>query len=398
MKYCVIIPDGMADYKLEKLSGRTPLEAARTPNLDNISSNGLLGAVNTVPKKFKPGSDIACLSVLGYDPKVYYTGRAPLESASLGIELGEKDWAVRCNLITANDGKLEDFSAGHISDNEAQMIMSMLNESLASYSVRFYAGKSYRNIMVYNGDIELVADCTPPHDIIGKSITQNLPKGKGSEILIDLMRNSYHLLENHELNKVRVDLGENPANMIWLWGQGKRPSLIPFEQLYGISGAVITGVDLLRGLATYIGWNIIEVPGATAYFDTDYDAKARYAIEAMETHDLVLIHIEAPDEAGHEGNIHEKILAIENIDKKIIGPVLDALKKYNEFRILVLPDHYTPISKRTHTSEPVPFAIYGTGCENKSNLAFSEANAEQTGLRVKKGYQLMSHFIEGNIS
>ncbi len=388
----------MADYKLEKLSGRTPLEAARTPNLDNISSNGILGVVNTVPKNFKPGSDIACLSVLGYDPKVYYTGRAPLESAGLGIELGENDWAVRCNLITANDGILEDFSAGHISDNEAKLIISMLNERLASYSVRFYAGKSYRNIMVYNGDIVLKADCTPPHDIIGKSITQNLPKGKGSEILIDLMRNSYHLLENHELNKVRVDLGENPANMIWLWGQGKRPSLVPFEQLYGISGAVITGVDLLKGLAAYIGWNIIEVPGATAYLDTDYDAKARYAIEAMETHDLVLIHIEAPDEAGHEGNIHEKIRAIENIDKKIIGPVFDALSKYNDFRILILPDHYTPISKKTHTSEPVPFTIYGSVSGNKSKLSFSESNAEQTGVRVKKGYKLMSQFIEGDLS
>jgi 2,3-bisphosphoglycerate-independent phosphoglycerate mutase len=397
MKYCVIIPDGMADYKLEKLSGRTPLEAARTPNLDNISSNGILGVVNTVPKNFKPGSDIACLSVLGYDPKVYYTGRAPLESASLGIELGEKDWAVRCNLITAIDGILEDFSAGHISDNEAELIMSILNEQLAGGSVRFYAGKSYRNIMVYNGDIAIEADCTPPHDIIGKSITQNLPKGKGSEILIDLMRSSYHLLENHELNKVRIDLGDNPANMIWLWGQGKRPSLVPFEQLYGISGAVITGVDLLRGLATYIGWNIIEVPGATAYLDTDYDAKAQYAIEAMETHDLVLIHVEAPDEAGHEGNIHEKIRAIENIDKKIIGPVLSALKKYNEFRILILPDHYTPISKRTHTSDPVPFTIYGAVSGNISKLSFSESNAEQTGLRVKKGYKLMSHFIEGKI-
>ncbi|MFV1976869.1 MAG: cofactor-independent phosphoglycerate mutase [Candidatus Scalindua sp.] len=397
MKYCVIIPDGMADYKLEKLSGRTPLEAARTPNLDNISSNGILGVVNTVPKNFKPGSDIACLSVLGYDPKVYYTGRAPLESASLGIELGENDWAVRCNLITANDGILEDFSAGHISDNEAELIMSILNEQLAGGSVKFYAGKSYRNIMVYNGDIAIEADCTPPHDIIGKSITQNLPKGKGSEILIDLMRSSYHLLEDHELNKVRVDLGDNPANMIWLWGQGKRPSLVPFEQLYGISGAVITGVDLLRGLATYIGWNIIEVPGATAYLDTDYDAKARYAIEAIETHDLVLIHIEAPDEAGHAGDIHEKIRAIENIDKKIIGPVLGALKKYNEFRILILPDHYTPISKRTHTSDPVPFTIYGNVSGSISKLSFSESNAEQTGLRVKKGYKLMSHFIEGKI-
>jgi len=397
MKFCVIIPDGMADYKLEKLSGRTPLEAARTPNMDNISSNGILGLVNTVPKKFKPGSDVACLSVLGYNPEDCYTGRAPLESVSHGIELGENDLAVRCNLITANDGILEDFSAGHISDKEAKLIMSILNEKFAGKNVKFYAGKSYRNIMVYSGDVPIEADCTPPHDIIGKSITKNLPKGKGSEILFDLMRDSYHLLENHEVNKVRVDLGENPANMIWLWGQGKRPSLTPFEELYGISGAVITGVDLLKGLATYIGWNIIEVPGATAYLDTDYDAKSQYAIEAIETHDLVLIHIEAPDEAGHEGNTREKILAIENIDKKIVGPVLDALKKYDDFRILILPDHYTPISKRTHTSDPVPFTIYGTGTGNKSNLAFSESNAEQTGLRVKKGYQLMSHFIEGNI-
>jgi len=386
----------MADYKLEKLSGRTPLEVARTPNMDNISSNGIMGVANTVPKNFKPGSDVACLSVLGYNPAEYYTGRAPLESASLGIELGENDWAVRCNLITANEGILEDFSAGHVSDEEAKLIMSILNERFADKDVKFYAGKSYRNIMVYSGDVTLEADCTPPHDIIGKPIIKNLPKGNGSEILFELMRDSFHLLENHEVNKVRLDLGENPANMIWLWGQGKRPSLTPFKELYGISGAVITGVDLLRGLATYIGWNIIEVPGATAYLDTDYDAKAKYAIEALETHDMVLVHIEAPDEAGHEGNTHEKIRAIENIDRKIVGPVLEALEKYDDFRILVLPDHYTSISKRTHTSDPVPFAIYGTGCDNKSNLEFTESNAGETGLKVKQGYQLMSQFIKGN--
>ena len=386
----------MADYKLEKLSGRTPLEVARTPNMDNISSNGIMGVANTVPKNFKPGSDVACLSVLGYNPAEYYTGRAPLESASLGIELGENDWAVRCNLITANEGILEDFSAGHVSDEEAKLIMSMLNDKFADKNVKFYAGKSYRNIMVYSGDVTLEADCTPPHDIIGKPITKNLPKGSGSEILFELMRDSFHLLENHEVNKVRLDLGENPANMIWLWGQGKRPSLTPFKELYGISGAVITGVDLLRGLATYIGWNIIEVPGATAYLDTDYDAKAKYAIEALETHDMVLVHIEAPDEAGHEGNTHEKIRAIENIDRKIVGPVLEALEKYDDFRILVLPDHYTSIIKRTHTSDPVPFAIYGTGCDNKSNLEFTESNAGETGLKVKQGYQLMSQFIKGN--
>ena len=274
--------------------------------------------------------------------------------------------------------------------------MSMLNDKFADKNVKFYAGKSYRNIMVYSGDVTLEADCTPPHDIIGKPITKNLPTGNGSEILFELMRDSFHLLENHEVNKVRLDLGENPANMIWLWGQGKRPSLTPFKELYGISGAVITGVDLLRGLATYIGWNIIEVPGATAYLDTDYDAKAKYAIEALETHDMVLVHIEAPDEAGHEGNTHEKIRAIENIDRKIVGPVLEALEKYDDFRILVLPDHYTSIIKRTHTSDPVPFAIYGTGCDNKSNLEFTESNAGETGLKVKQGYQLMSQFIKGN--
>ena len=398
MKFCVIIPDGMADYKLEKLSGRTPMEVARTPNMDNISSNGIMGVANTIPKNFKPGSDVACLSVMGYNPEDCYTGRAPLESVGLGIELGENDLAVRCNLITANEGILADFSAGHVSDKEAELIMSVLNDNFADKNVKFYAGTSYRNIMVYSGDVPIEADCTPPHDIIGKSITKNLPKGSGSKILFELMRDSFHLLENHEVNKVRLDLGENPANMIWLWGQGKRPSLTPFEKLFGISGAVITGVDLLRGLATYIGWNIIEVPGATAYLDTDYDAKAKYAIEALETHDLVLVHIEAPDEAGHEGNTHEKIRAIENIDKKIVGPVLEVLEKYDDFRILVLPDHYTPISKRTHTSDPVPFAMYGTGCDNKSNLEFSESNAEETGLKVKQGYQLMSQFIKGDAS
>jgi len=397
MKFCIIIPDGMADYKLEKLSNRTPLEAARTPNLDDITSNGTLGLVNTIPKGFSPGSDIACLSVLGYDPKVYYTGRAPLESASLGIELEENDTAVRCNLITVNDDMLVDFSAGHISDNEAKLIITILNEKLGRNNINFYAGKSYRNIMVYKGDTVIEANCTPPHDIIGKSIKQYLPKGKNGDVLIDLMRDSYHLLANHNLNKVRIDLGENPANMIWLWGQGKRPSMVPFKELYGLSGAVITGVDLLRGLATYINWNIIDVPGATAYFDTDYDAKAEYAIEAMKTHDLVLIHIEAPDEAGHEGNVHEKIRAIENIDKKIIGPVFDALKKYNEFRILILPDHYTPISKRTHTSEPVPFTVYGTDSSKKSKLSFTEPNAKQTGLRIKKGHKLMGNFLDGKI-
>ncbi|MFQ5713979.1 MAG: cofactor-independent phosphoglycerate mutase [Candidatus Scalinduaceae bacterium] len=397
MKFCIIIPDGMADYKLEKLGGKTPLEAARTPFLDSISYNGLLGLVNTVPKKFTPGSDIACLSVFGYDPKVYYTGRAPLEAASLGIELREEEFAVRCNLISVHNDILEDFSAGHISDNEARSIISTLNEKLGNDTIRFHAGKGYRNIMIYNGDGKIDAVCTPPHDIIGKSIERNLPKGKGREILIDLMKNSHEILENHDVNKVRLDLDENPANMIWLWGQGHRPVITPFKEMYGLSGAVITGVDLLKGIATYLGWNIINVPGATGYLDTNYKAKAQYAIEAIETHDMVLIHIEAPDEASHEGNIYEKIRAIENIDSKIIGPLYNALKKYDEFRMLILPDHYTSIQEKTHTSEPVPFATYGTDFGKKSKLSFTESNASRTRIKVKKGYKLMRYFIKGNI-
>lgn len=397
MKYCIIIPDGMADYKIEKLGGRTPVEAAKTPNLDNISFNSKLGLVNNTPKRFPPGSDIATLSVLGYDPKVYYTGRAPLEAVNLGIKLGEGDWAVRCNLVTVNNDILEDFSAGHISDEEAGLVISMLNKNLGNNTLKFYQGKSYRNIMIYKGDTELKASCIPPHDIIGKSVIQNLPKGKGSELLIDLMKQSYHLLEDLEVNKVRTDLGENPANMIWLWGQGLRPSLPTFKELYGLSGAVITAVDLLKGLAIYLDWGIIDVPGATGYFDTNYTAKAEYAIEALEKYEMVLIHIEAPDEAGHEGNIHEKIRAIENIDTKIIGPVFNALKKYGEFRLLILPDHYTPIQKKTHTPEPVPFTIYDTDSDEKCGLSFSESNAGQTGLKIKKGYKLMRHFINGNI-
>ncbi len=386
----------MADYPLEKLGGKTPLETAKTPFLDTISYNGSLGLVQTVPKKSAPGSDIACLSVLGYDPQVYYTGRAPLEAASLGIQLKDEEYAVRCNLVSVHGGILEDFSAGHISDNEAESIIATLNEKLGRDTITFHAGKSYRNVMIYNGDIKIDAVCIPPHDIIGKPIERNLPKGKGSEILIDLMQSSHEILENHDVNKVRLDLDENPANMIWLWGQGHRPSMPSFKEEYGLSGAVITGVDLLRGIATYLDWNIIKVPGATGYLDTNYKAKAQYAIEAIETHDMVLIHIEAPDEASHEGNIYEKIRAIENIDSKIVGPVYNALKKYNEFRILVLPDHYTSIQERTHTSDPVPFAVYGTDSVKKSKRSFTESNAKK-GTRIKKGYKLMRHFIKGDL-
>ncbi|MDR4499022.1 MAG: cofactor-independent phosphoglycerate mutase [Candidatus Scalindua sp.] len=397
MKYCIIIPDGMADYKLDELGGKTPLEAAQTPNLDNIAFHGLVGLVHTVPEVFPPGSDIACLSVLGYDPEEYYTGRAPIEAASLGINLNKHDWAVRCNLITRNDTILEDFCAGHISNKEASLIISTLNEKLGTDAIHFYAGKSYRNIMTYKGDIRIEAECTPPHDIIGKSIIPNLPRGEGGDVLIDLMMNSYEILLNHDVNKERISLGKNPANMIWLWGQGQQPTLPHFKDVYNLSGAVITGVDLLKGLGVYLDLEVIDVPGATGYLDTDYAAKATYAIEAFNTHDLVLIHIEAPDEAGHEGNIHEKIRAIENIDKKIVGPVYNALKKYDEFRILILPDHYTPVQKKTHTREPVPFVMYGTDSHVKSRRSFSESNSALANIKINRGNTLMRHFIDGDL-
>ncbi|GJQ58702.1 MAG: cofactor-independent phosphoglycerate mutase [Candidatus Scalindua sp. AMX11] len=398
MKYCIIIPDGMADYQIEKLGGKTPLEAAETPNFDTIASQGLTGLVHTVPEAFAPGSDIACLSVLGYDPSVYYTGRAPLEAASLGIKLRDEDWAIRCNLITRNSDILEDFCAGHITNKEAGDIISTLNEKLGNDTIQFHAGKSYRNILIYRGNRSIDADCTPPHDIIGQSIESNLPRGNGEELLIDLMMKSYEILSDHSVNRVRRGLNQKPANMIWLWGQGKRPTLPFFKEIYHLSGAVITGVDLLKGLGVILGWEIIDVPGATGYLDTDYDAKARYAIEAFNTHDLVLIHVEAPDEAGHEGNIGEKIRAIENIDSKIVGPLHTALKKFGNFRMLILPDHYTPIQERTHTREPVPFAMYGADFHEKSTLAFSESNAALTNLEIHKGHTLMRHFIEGTLS
>ncbi|MBU6391626.1 MAG: cofactor-independent phosphoglycerate mutase [Planctomycetota bacterium] len=396
MKYCIIIPDGMADYAVDKLSGRTPIETARTPNLDFIAQNGQLGIVRTIPSGFPAGSDVANLTIVGYNPKEYYSGRAPLEAASIGIRLNDSDWAFRCNLITANEDALEDFCAGHIKTDEAEVLIKLINEKLGNETILFYPGKSYRHIMVYKGTQEMDVKCFPPHDIIGKSIQKHLPKGNGSEILIDLMNRSRALLSNHDVNKVRIDLGENPANMIWLWGQGQHPKMPIFKERFNLTGAVITAVDLLKGIACYLGWDIIEVPGTTGYFDTNYTNKGQYAIQALETHDLVLVHIEAPDEAGHEGNVHEKVLAIEQVDSKIIGPILDARNKFRDLRILVLPDHYTPIAKRTHTAESVPFAAYGTGIEKGIGLPYNEANAHSSGLHIKEGHRLIEHLISGS--
>lgn len=398
MKYCIIIPDGMADYPIEKLSSRTPIETARTPYLDFLAQNGQLGTVRTIPSGFSPGSDVANLTIVGYDPNEYYSGRAPLEAASIGIKLSNNDWAFRCNLITANEDTLEDFCAGHIKTDEADILIRLLNERLGNDLIQFYTGKSYRHIMVYKGTQKMDAKCFPPHDIMGQSIQKHLPRGNGSEILIDLIERSRVLLSNHDVNKVRIDLEENPANMIWLWGQGHRPHMPTFKERFHLRGAVITAVDLIKGIACYLGWNIITVPGATGYFDTNYSNKGQYAIQALENYDIVQIHIESPDEAGHEGNVHEKVLAIEQIDSKIIGPILDAKDRFNGLRIMVLPDHYTPIVKRTHTPESVPFVVYGTGIEKGIGLPYTEANAHASGLHIKEGYRLIEHLISGTFS
>jgi 2,3-bisphosphoglycerate-independent phosphoglycerate mutase len=396
VKYCIIIPDGMADYPLEKLSGRTPVETARTPYLDFLAQNGQLGVVRTIPGGFSAGSDVANLTLLGYNPNDYYSGRAPLEAASIGIPLNNNDLAFRCNLITAYEDTLEDFCAGHIKTDEADVLVTLLNKKLGNDIIQFYTGKSYRHIMVYRGTQKMDVKCFPPHDIMGQSIQKHLPKGKGTEILVDIMERSRILLSSHDINKVRIDLEENPANMIWLWGQGYRPNMPTFKERFNLRGAVITAVDLIKGIAHYIGWDIINVPGATGYLDTNYSNKGQYAVQALENYDIVLVHIESPDEAGHEGNVHEKVSAIEQIDSKIIGPVLEVKDKFRDLRIMVLPDHYTPIVKRTHTSEAVPFVIYGNGIGKGVGLPYTEANAHASGLSIKEGHRLIEHLISGS--
>ncbi len=384
----------MADLPLDQLDGKTPVEAASTPNSDLVAQTGSMGIARTVPEGFEPGSDVATLCLLGYDPKEYYTGRAPLEAANLGLELGPDDWAFRCNLVTVKDDILEDFSAGHISNEEATSLIATLHAALADGVISFHSGKSYRNIMLYRRNDDMSAYCVPPHDIMGMPVPQNLPKGAGSDILVKIMEVSQTILSRHDVNLRRLSLKKAPANMVWLWGQGKRPSIPTFRDRYGVStGAVITAVDLLKGLGRYLGWDVIEVPGATGYLDTDYGAKGRYAKEALKDHDIVLVHVEAPDEAAHQGDVAEKIRAIENVDKYVLGPVLSELKRHGEYRLLYMPDHYTVIQKKTHSDKPVPFAICGTGIENSSSLAFSESNAATTGLSFNEGHKLMEYFL-----
>jgi len=392
VKYAIIIPDGAADLPLEELDGATPLAAAETPNIDWIAANGRCGTVRTVPRGMHPGSDVAILSVIGYDPKQYYTGRAPLEAAARDLKIGPDELVFRCNLVTIVDGIMEDYSAGHIASEQAASLIEELNRLLAGPNVRFYSGVGYRHLMTFKGECDVTT--TPPHDILGQRVQGRLPTGSGADMLRTLIDRSQAIFAEHEINAVRRDLGENPATSIWLWGQGKMPQLPSFAERFGLSAAAITAVDLVRGLAKLIGWSLIEVEGATGYIDTNYFGKGLAAVEAMDEYDLVCVHVEAPDEAGHNADPDAKVKAISQIDRHVVGPLLERLKgEGDQWRILVLPDHPTPCRVRTHTAEPVPFAIAGAGIESVVAEPFNEETAAASDLHVARGCDLMEYFL-----
>lgn len=387
MKYILLVGDGMADYKIDELGGKTPLQVANTPNLDYLAKNGVVGMIKTIPDGMPAGSDVANLSVLGYDPQKYYTGRAPLEAASMGIELTENQLAFRCNLVTIKGEILEDYSAGHISTQEAKELIEFLDKKLGSENIKFYPGVSYRHLMVLTQNSKLT--CIPPHDITGKPYASYLPSGPGAEIIRKLMFASQGFLKDHPVNKKR----KKPANMIWLWGHGKPPKMPTFEQRFGLKGAVICAVDLVKGCGKYAGLEIINVPGATGYLDTNFVGKAEYALKTLKNKDFVFVHVEAPDEAGHNGDLQAKIKAIENFDTKTIATIIKNLP--NKVRILALTDHPTPISLKTHTPDSVPFILFGDGIIPDEISTYNETAAKNTLLNFEKGYTLMDYFIKG---
>jgi 2,3-bisphosphoglycerate-independent phosphoglycerate mutase len=392
MKYVVLIGDGMSDKPLKRLNGKTPLEAANTPNMDYIAKGGTTGWANNVPKGMPPGSDVAGMSIFGYNPKKYYSGRGPLEAASLGVKLKKDDIAFRCNLISVKDRKMKDFTAGHISTKEAKKIIEKLNKHLGTKDIKFYTGLSYRHLLVINKKLVNKKIITvPPHDITGKKIGKYLPAGKGEDLLLRLMNESEVIL--HQM--------KSRATTIWPWGQGAAPKMPSLKKQYGKKGAIITAVHLLKGLGKILGLKVINVPGATGYLDTNYKGKAEYALRALKKHDMVFVHVEAPDEAGHEGDVKKKIRAIEDFDRYVVGTILKATRKtgYPETRILVLPDHPTPIVKMTHTMDAVPFAIYPFPVSSFQFpvKGYNEKEIGKSKLKIKDGYTLLGKFLKGKL-
>ena len=390
MKYITLLGDGMADYPIPELSGKTPLQVADTPNMDFIASKGVNGLLKTIPDGMSAGSDVANLCILGYDPKKYYTGRGPLEAAAIGVKLEKDDIAFRCNLITENNEEIGDYSAGHISTDEAGQLIRLLDDKLGNERVSFHPGMSYRHLVVIKGSEGAI--CVPPHDVVGERVDDNLPTGEGSDLLKELILASRDVLAGHEINKIRDADGKNQANMIWPWGHGRAPDMPLFEDLYGVSGAVVSAVYLIKGIGTYAGLDVIDVPGATGYLDTSYENKGKYAIDSLEDHDFVFVHVEAPDEAGHMGDIEEKMKAIESFDR-LVGQILDEIVE--PYKLVVLPDHFTPIPVKTHTKEPVPFAVYSTEDGGDEVKTFDEESAKNGSLKTIPGHMLMGKFLSG---
>ena len=393
MKYIILIMDGAAGYPITERGGRTSLELAKTPNLDALAGEGTVGLARTVPPGTEASSACACMSVLGYDPKVYYRGRAGIEARSMGIQICDGEVVFRCNLVAVKDGRMWSYSSGYIGTEEAHAMVDALNKALGNDEVQFYPGVSYRHICKIKGHEEtLQAECTPPHDIPDREIAEFLPRGKGSEILNDLMARSAAVLKEHPVNRERLSHGAVPATQIWLfWGSSRLPDMPSFQGRYGLKAVMNSGVDLLNGLAQLAGMEVLTIPGVTDNLENDYTAQAEGTMAALGEYDLVVIHIEAPDEAGHDRAIDAKIDAIERIDSEVVG----RLRSYpGDIRLLIMPDHPTPLEVRTHTDDPVPFIIWGKGVKPAGAAAFTEAEAARTGLLLEKGYKIMEKFIQ----
>ena len=399
MKYIVLQGDGMADYPLEALGGKTPLEAARTPNMDWLATHGVFGIAHVIPEGFPPGSDVGNMSIMGYDPTVYHTGRSPLEAAGMGVALGPNDIAFRCNLVTlggsGDDLFMEDFTSGHISTQEAAEIIHDIGEQLGGNGVEFFAGVSYRHLMVWRAGKEKMST-TPPHDITDRKIASYLPKGEGAACLLNLMEASKPILADHSVNQKRRASGQRPATMIWLWGQGRAPALPPLTKRFGIRGGVISAVDIINGLGVYAGLERIYVPGITGFLDTNYLGKGEYGVKSLEKNDFVFIHVEAIDEAGHMGDVEKKIQAIEDFDERVVGTVLKGMRHRRDWRVLLMPDHPTAIALKTHVADPVPFVLFSAEePRNNDAVGYNESDAVKSGVVAKQGFRLMEALIEG---
>jgi 2,3-bisphosphoglycerate-independent phosphoglycerate mutase len=401
MKYAIIIPDGCSDMPMQELGGRTPLEAAHIPHMDAVAKLGMLAETDNVPSHFPAGSEVANMTLFGYDPNVYFTGRAPIEAAAQGIQLGEHDWAVRCNLVSIAEQIMVDFTADHISTEEATQLLASLSAAAADPRLEFVPGVSYRNLLLYRGnanekppfssDTRTIA----PHDLTDLPVTDGYPRGPGSDLLTDLMQKSAPVFAEHPVNQQRIAAGHRAATNVWLWGLGKSPVLPPFSERFGLRGAMITGVDLLRGLAALIGWDRIAVAGATGYLDTNYAGKGQAAVEALDHYDIVCVHIEATDEASHEGRHDEKIKALEAIDEHIVAPVHAKLKQLGDYRMMVLPDHPTPCSTKKHSYGMVPLAVCGTGVAGPGET-YNEPAAAASSKKFSHGWEMMEEFVRGS--